>query len=228
MDTRPPSSAESKRWTAYRRRFENVTAPLVKSLGVLGNMAESAEQITGTTILDDDTAAVLNDLGYRATILSNQITGVLLKKYCVQIDDDNNLNIVADQASEADIYPSTALSLGIAPILIAAGIFAVTLLIGADQANDALEKKAKIEATKLQQKLVDADLQMASAPADQRAQWEKWKKQSKKQAELVAHNAHDNQSWLQKFLGEKGATVVIASLLGIAALYALLPALRRN
>lgn len=232
--TREPTQIESDRWEAYQRRFIGRTSPLVKSLVLLAQLAESAQNefksITGGTvnIIDADQAATINEIGRRAQILDNQITGVLLQKYAIQLDPDGKLNIVAPSAPEGDIYPRTDMALGIAPIIIAAGIMAITLLIAADDANDALEKKAKIEALKLQQKMLEADRQMMSKPENERKQWEQWKKNAAETAKNAVSNIPGSTGWLEKFLGSKGSSILIAGLVAVAAAYFLIPTLRRN
>lgn len=227
METRKPTREESRRWIAFRSRFDHRTSPMVKALVTLANLADEAQNITGTTIIDAETAKRVNDIGYRARIMSSQIDGVLLKNYFVQIDDTGALNIVANQADEADIYP-TEENLGIAPILIGIGIAVVTLLIAGDQHQRALEKEAKVEAIKLQRKMVEADLEMMSAPAEKRKQWESWKKTTAKNADVVAKRLNGNKSWMQRFVGERATSMLVAAAIGVAALYILLPQLRRN
>jgi hypothetical protein len=232
--TREPTQIESDRWEAYQHRFIGRTSPLVKSLVLLAQLAESAQNeiksITGKiiNIIDADQAAAINEIGRRAQILDNQITGVLLQKYAIQLDNDGKLNIVAPSAPEGDIYPRTDMSLGIAPIIIAAGIMAITLLIGADEANDALEKKARIEAIKLQQKMLDADREMMSLPDNQRKQWEQWKTHAAETAKNAVANIPGSSGWIEKFLGKKGSSILVAGLVAVAAAYFLIPTLRRN
>lgn len=233
-ETRQPTQIESARWETFRNRYERKTKPLVQALIVFAKLADSAqssiESITGTrpNIIDAKQAAIINELGRRARILDNQITGVLLQKYAVQIDDEGNLNIVGASAPEGDIYPRDEALLGLAPIIIAAGIFAVTLLIAGDDANDALEKQARIEALKLQQKMLQADREMMKRPEPERKQWEAWKKNAAATAKQAAASIEGSQSWLEKFIGKKGTSILTAGIIGVAALYFLLPALRRN
>jgi len=232
--TREPTAIELNRWENYQTRFIGVTSPLVKSLVALAQIAENAQaefaKITGQqiVIVDSQTADTINEIGRRAKILDNQINGVLLQKYAIQIDGDGNLNIVAPSAPETDIYPRDNMSLGLAPIIIAAGIMAVTLLIAADQANDALEKKSKIEALKLQKAMIDADRQMMSRPENERRQWEQWKKNAAETAKTVAANIPGSLPWLDKFIGKRGTSILVAGIIAVAAAYLLIPKLRRN
>jgi type II secretory pathway pseudopilin PulG len=234
MSTRPPNEQESRRWITYRTRFEAKTKPMVQALVLLGKMADAAQNeiqaITGTNphIVTQEAAATINEVGRRAQILDNQITGVLMQKYGVQFDDAGNMNIVGQTADENDIYPTDELSLGFAPIIIIAGIAAVTLLIAGDQAEDRLEQKAKIEALKLQQRMLEADRQMMTKPEPQRAQWERWKKTASEHASTVAKSIPGSQGWLSKFIGSKGTSIIIAGIVGIAAVYFLVPKFRRN
>lgn len=233
-NTRTPTQYESDRWEGYKNRFVLKTSPLVKALVVLAQLGESAQneikRITGNgvNIVDTETAGVINEIGRRAQILDNQITGVLLQKYAIQIDGNNNLNIVAPSAPEGDIYPRENMALGLAPIIIAAGIMAITLLIAADDANDALEKKAGIEALKLQQKMLEADRQMMTRPENERKQWENWKKSAADTAQKAASRIPGSSPWLEKFIGRKGSSILIAGLVAVAAAYFLIPTLRRN
>ena len=234
MTTRQPTIEESARWTKYKTRFIGKTKPMVQSLIVFAELANSAENeiesITGVRpeIIDDEATSRVSEIGRRAQILDNQITGVLLQKYGVQFDNSGALNIVGSSAPEEDIYPTEELSLGFAPIIIVAGIAAVTLLIAGDQAEDRLEKAAQIEAIKLQQKMLEADRQMMNKPEAQRRQWESWKKTASVTAQKAAKNISGSSSWLEKFVGSKGTSILVAGIVGVAALYFLLPKLRRN
>lgn len=233
-NTRKPTKDESERWERYRNSFDRKTKPVVDGLLSLGGIAIDAqreiEEITGKApnIITQDQLKTLATIEYRAQILNRQINGVLTHKYAVQFDDENQLNIVGATAAEGDIYPSEDMSLGLAPIIIAAGIFAVTLLMSGDAANDALEKKAKIEALKLQQRMLQADKEMMFLPESQRKQWEDWKKKAASAAKIAASQIPDSESWLDKFFGRKSTTILTAGAVGIAALYFLLPKLRRN
>jgi len=234
MNTRPPTEQEFRRWVTYKTRFIGKTKPMVQALVVFGEIANAAqneiERITGQrpNIVTEQQAQRINEIGRRASILDNQITGVLLQKYGVAIDDDGTLNIVAAAAPEGDIYPRDEMALGIAPIIIAVGIAAVTLLIAGDQAEDRLEKQAQIEATRLQQKMLAADLEMMKQPSEKRTQWEQWKKQAATRAKEAAKAIPGSTGWIQKFLGNKGTSILVAGVIGIAAAYFLIPKLRRN
>jgi hypothetical protein len=232
--TRIPTQNESDRWESYQRRFVAKTSPMIQGLVLLAQFAEGAqreiEQITGKrpVIIDADQAATINEIGRRAQILDNQITGVLLQKYAIQIDNGGHLNIVAPSAPETDIYPRDNMALGIAPIIVAAGIMAITLLIAADDARDALEQKAKLEAIKLQQRMLEADAAMMNRPDSERTQWERWKQNAAQAAKKAVSNIPGSGSWAEKFVGQKGTSILVAGLVAVAAAYFLIPTLRRN
>lgn len=233
MNTRPPTEAESARWVTFKTRFDGQTKPMVQGLVLLGQIANDAQNLADSlgvklSIVTKQDADIINEIGRRAAIIDRQITGVLLQKYGVQIDDSGALNIVAASAPESDVFPNDEINLGIAPIIIVAAIAAVTLLIAGDQAEDMLEKKAKIEALKLQQKMIEADRQMMNKPPEVRQQWERWKKTAAEHVKTVAKDLPGSQGWLQKFIGNKGTSIFVAGIVGIAALYFLLPKLRRN
>jgi len=233
MNTRPPTETESNRWIGFRTRFEGRTKPMVQGLVMLAQIANDAQNLANSlgvqlTIVTEADARLINEIGRRAEIIDRQITGVLLQKYGVQIDDSGGLNIVAATAPESDVFPNDEINLGIAPIIIVAAIAAVTLLISGDQVEEMLEKKAKIAALKLQQKMIEADRQMMSQPTEKRQQWERWKKNAAEQVSNVAKDIPGSQGWLQKFVGNKGTSILVAGIVGIAAVYFLLPKIRRN
>jgi hypothetical protein len=206
---------------------------MVQGLVMLAQIANDAQNLANSlgvqlTIVTEADARLINEIGRRAEIIDRQITGVLLQKYGVQIDDSGGLNIVAATAPESDVFPNDEINLGIAPIIIVAAIAAVTLLISGDQVEEMLEKKAKIAALKLQQKMIEADRQMMSQPTEKRQQWERWKKNAAEQVSNVAKDIPGSQGWLQKFVGNKGTSILVAGIVGIAAVYFLLPKIRRN
>ena len=234
MNKRQPTENESIRWMRFKTRFDAKTKPMVQGLVLLARLADRAQnfinETTGASVVlvDQNNAANINELGRRAEIIERQITGVLLQKYGVQFDDTGAINIVAASAPESDIYPRDEISLGIAPIIIVAGIAAVTLLIAGDQVEDMLEKKAKIEALKLQAKMLEADRQMMSKAPEVRQQWERWKKNAAETVAKVAEDMPGSKGWLERFLGGKSTSILVAGVVGVAALYFLLPKLRRH
>ena len=232
-DTRKPTTAESEKWSRFQVRFDRKTKPLVQALIAFAHIARDANakviEITGNDprIIGSDEIAIISEIGRRGQIIDNIIQGVILQRYVVAFDADS-FNVVATDAPESDSYPIGDTGLGLAPIIVAAGIFAVTLLIAADQTVNMLEQRAKIEAIKLQQKMLEADRQMMALPEGDRKRWETWKKSAADTAAQAARNISGTGSFIEKFFGSKGTTIIIAGILGIAAAYVLVPMLRRN
>lgn len=232
MNTREPSKKESDFWERYKYRFENSTAPKMRALVLLAKVARAAqneyELLTGERFeaVDQESAAKIIELGNYVQILENQITGVLLKKYAVKIDGDE-ISIVGMTADEGDIMPLFS-GFGIAPILIAAGIAAVTLLGGGFVTLKIIETKTQNEAARISERLMIIDKKMMEQPKEKRDQWTKWKEQTAKQTAAAAKGIPGAPGLLSRFLGEKGATIAIAGIIGIAAAYLLIPQLRRN
>jgi hypothetical protein len=232
MNTRDPDVQEIALWTKYRVQFQAITRPKVQALVFLAKVANAAQNeiqaITGTpqSIIDEASAKRINLLGHYSQILENQITGVALKKYGIKIDDNGEIGIFADAAPEGDIFPSFS-GLGF-PFLIVAGIAAVTLLASGFITLKIIEARAKDETTRLMAKMTEADREMMNKPKEEREQWERWKKNAAKQAADAAKNIPGVNGLLERFIGTKGTSIAIGGLLGIAALYFLIPKLRRN
>ena len=235
METRDPTAKESALWIKYKTLFNASTKPKVQALVFWAKMANAAQnkanEITETThtVIDPDAAERINMLGHYAQILDNQITGVLLKKYGIQFDDNGEISIVAaaDGYSEADMMPRFE-GFGIAPILIVAGIAGVVLLAGGFITMKIIEERTKNEKDRIFKDMAELDAEMMQRPKEQREEWTEWKATAAKQAAAAAKNIPGVSGLLQKFLGTKGATIAIAAAAGIAALYVLMPKLRRN
>ena len=221
-----PTPSQSKQWAAFKARVQKRTMPrataLVIARGVARDAESMAERLTGRQVLivtpDDDQA--ISEIARRATLLDKYIAKAELKDYGVQFRN-GDLNIVAfedNEATRADVYPLDSLAgFGLAPIVIVAGIAALTLLIAGDQAADRLEKEAEIEATRLQKRALDLDAQMMRQPAEVRDQWDRWKKQSHDRAIEKAKQAGANVPLLDKLIGKGGKTSLIGGLLLLAA-----------
>lgn len=233
METRTPNSQEINQWNRFRKRFEGSVAPKIKGLVLLAQIARSAEnkiaEITGGNpdIITDEQTAIISEIGRRGAIIDRQITGVLTQKYGVQWNE-NGLNIVGSGAPESDIYPRNGLEFGIVPWLVVAGIAAVVLLMSGDQVVEGLSKKSETEAVKLQRRLVDADIEMMKRPEADRKRWEKWKAESAKAARAALRDSPETPSWFGHIFGEKSTSILIAGAVGIAAVYFLVPMMRRN
>lgn len=237
MNTRDATPAERDRWLKYKTQFEGRTKPMIEALNLLNGaadfMALAVAEIGGQSvvIVDDEQKQRIADLTHRMKILDRQISGVLLKKYFVKIDDIGDVGIVADTADESDIFPSftTPVSgFGVAPILIGVGIAAVTLLGGGFITLKILETQAKTESEKIMQRMQSVDAKMMQLPADKRSQWEKWRKSAIEQIKAQAKKIPGAEGLLSKFLGSKGTMIAIAGAVAIAAAYFLLPKIRRN
>lgn len=232
MNTREPTPKESELWDRFRGRFETSTGPKVRALILLARVAAAAgnefERLTGIpfVVIDAQIATDIANLGRYAQILENQISGVLLKKYAIQIDD-GDLSIVGSGAPEGDIMPQFS-GFGVAPILIAAGIAAVTLLGGGMIALGIIEERSKNEALRITERLSQLDREMLKQPEEKRAQWTAWKKQTAAETAAAAKQIPGGSGLLSKFLGDKGTAIAIAGLLAIAGAYFLIPQLRRN
>lgn len=235
METRDPNTKEIALWRKYKAQFDGSTKPKVQALVLLAKIATAAQQKATDIarapfqVMDEETAQRINMLGHYASILDNQITGVTLKKYGVQFTDVGELQIVASPGdySEADIFPSFS-GFGVAPFLIVAGIAGVVLLAGGFITLRIIEERTKNETARLMNDMAKLDAQMMQRPKEDREQWASWKADAAKQAAAAAKNIPGVSGLLQKFLGSKGATIAIAAAAGIAALYFLVPKLRRN
>lgn len=233
METRAPNANEIARWNRFRNYFENVTAPKVKALGVLAKICESAEAevetLTGTrpVILRPKDKEVITEIMRRGAIMDRLIQKVLLQKYGVQFDDKGNLAIVGAAADEGDIYPRDQIDLGVAWFVVA-GIAAVVLLLAGDQNNERLAADTENEAVKLHRFLVETDVKMLKEPKEVRDRWVDWKDKSAKAARAALRDSPSKPGWLSHIFGDKGTSMIVAGAVGIAAIYFLVPALRRN
>lgn len=232
MNTREPNTRESNLWDRFYKRFDQVTGPKIRALVLLANVGRAAavkyESLTGKKIvvIDSSDATEIATLGHYAGILQNQIVGVLTKKYVVQIQE-NEISIVGAAADENDIMPVFS-GFGIAPILIAAGIAAVTLLGGGFITLQIIEARAQNEALKITERLARMDKDMMTQPEEKQKLWSKWKEQTAKETAAAAKDIPGGTGLLSRFLGEKGTAIAIAGILAIAAAYLLIPRLNRN
>jgi hypothetical protein len=228
--SRPPTQAESDLWDAFFRQVTKRTFPRTKGCLSLGEHAANLRMLLESTLkltgipwpIDNQDVAILKDIQNRAVIMNRLIDKVLLKTYAVSFQN-GTLDIVAlpgtdKEAVMDDIYPAENAQLGIAPIIVVAAIAAVTLLIAGDQAADRLETQAKVEALKLQQKMVETDQAMAGAPPDAKATYDKWKQQNAASLGKAMTNLGDAKSpgWVERFLGSSPtmALVIGALLIG--------------
>jgi hypothetical protein len=194
-------------------------------------MQNEIGQLTGTkpVIVSQGDADIVNEIGRRAKILNTLITKVLLKTYAVRFaNGDMDIVSLSEEVDGGDYYPQDSISmsygdLGIAPIIVAAGIVAVTLLIAGDQAGDRLEKQAEIERLKLQQAALKADQDMATKPKEVRDQWTAWKKQTAAANEAALKANPTARGWIEKVLGSKGTMALVVGALAIGALMAFGP-----
>jgi hypothetical protein len=220
--SRPPTQAESQLWEAFFRRATKSTLPRTKGCLLLGELAAKLRMLLESNLklkgipwpIDNQDVAILKDIQNRANIMNRLIEKVLLKTYAVSFQN-GRLDIVAmpgtdKEAVMDDIYPAESEQLGIAPIIIVAAIAAVTLLIAGDQAADRLETQAKVEALKLQQKMVETDQAMAGAPPDAKATYDKWKQQNAASLGKAMNNLGEAKSpgWVERFLGS-GPTMAL-------------------
>lgn len=233
METREPTTTEIKRWNHFRNYFENVTGPKIKALGVLTKICQSAENeietLTGTKpqLVTDKDKEIIAEIGRRGAIIDRLIQKVLLRRYGVQIDDDGNLTIVGAQADEGDVYPQNEINMGVA-WLVVVGIAAAVLLLAGDQNNERLAADTENEAIKLQRRLIEQDIKLLQAPKEVRDRWVEWKDKSAKAARAALRDSPTTPGWFGKIFGQKGTSILIAGIVGIAAVYFLVPVMRRN
>jgi hypothetical protein len=235
MTTRPPTQQESNRWDSFFNRLTQRTLKQTKGCLGLGEGAakmrvfiEGTLKVTVPWPIDNDDVSVLKDIQARAALMNRLADKVLLKTYAVSFQN-GTLDIVAPpgidkEAVMDDIYPAEGLQLGIAPIIVVAGIAAVTLLIAGDQAADRLETQAKVEALKLQRQMVETDQAMATADPAVKASYEKWKAQNAAMfGKAMANLSADSKStgWVERFLGSGPtmALIIGALLLGGAVAF---------
>jgi hypothetical protein len=239
MNTREATAKESNTWLQYKTRFEAKTKPMIEALKILDSAARFLEtgvkQVSGqdVDIVTDAQAQRIAALYHRMQILDRQITGVLLKKYFVKFDDSGEIGIFADVADESDIFPAfsdqeSMSGFGAVGILIGIGIAAVTLLGGGFITLKIMETQAETEAKKIAERMQKVDAAMMKLSPDKVKQYESLRESAVKQAKEFAKNVPGVSGMLSKFLGAKGASIAIAGGLAIAALYFLLPRLRRN
>lgn len=237
METRLPTQDEQHIWDRYQMRFERQTKPMIQSLVMLAQIGNDAqiliESITDQkiSIVTDDAATRINTIGRYAQIIEHQITGVLLQKYGIQIDASGRMDITAfSTPPEGDIMPPKPFDgFGIAPqILVLVGVGVATLLVGGWEILTGLETQAKREATALQSKMIAADAEMMTRPAAERKQWSIFKKNTADAVKNATGKLSDGQSFFEKWIGKRGVSIGIAGIIGIAALYFLVPRLRKN
>jgi hypothetical protein len=238
MNTRDADTRESGLWLKYKTRFEARTKPMIEALNLLGSAARFMEtavkNISGNDIdiIDDAQTQRIAALYYRMQVLDRQITGVLLKKYFVKFDDAGEIGIFADAADEADVFPAlteTGVSgFGAVGILIGIGIAAVTLLVGGFEVLKGMEIQADKEAKRIMERMQAVDAKMMQLPPEKRQDWISFRKSAVEQVKAQAKKIPGAEGLLAKFLGSKSASMLIAGGLGIAALYFLIPRLRRN
>lgn len=238
MNTREADTREKNLWLKYKTQFEGKTKPKIEALNLLASAARFMEtavkEISGNDIdiIDDAQTQRVAALLYRMQILDRQITGVLLKKYYVKFDPAGEIGIFADAADEADVFPATAdetvSGFGAVGILIGVGIAAVTLLVGGFEILKGMEIQADLEAKKIMERMQKVDAQMMQLPAEKRKDWQVFRKSAVEQVKAQAAKIPGAQGLLDKFLGSKSTSILIAGGLGIAALYFLIPRLRRN
>jgi hypothetical protein len=237
MNTREADARESGLWLKYKTRFEHKTKPKIEAVKLLASagqfMEVAVKNISGNsvTIVDDAQKQRIAALYHRMQILDRQITGVLLKKYFVKFDDSGEIGIFADAADEADIFPALATQVsgfsGVG-ILIGLGIAAVTLIAGGFVTLKILENDAELEGKKIMERMQQVDASMMKLPETQRRDWAAWKKTAIEQVKAQAKKIPGAEGLLSKFLGSKSVSILIAGGVGIAALYFLIPRLRRN
>jgi hypothetical protein len=232
MNTRDANASEARHWINYKARFESKTKPMISALNILRlagrGMENAVEEITGNTVvvIDEQSNKVINDLYHRMQIMDRQISGVLLKKYYVQFNvrGDNDIDIVAPVADEADIMPAFE---GVG-ILIGIGIAAVTLMAGGFFTMKILDTQAEVESKRIAAKMQQVDANMMKLSPEKRSQWNSWKTKAIEAAKAAAKDIPGAKGLLEKFLGSKGVSLAIGGLIAIAGLYFLIPALRRN
>jgi hypothetical protein len=230
-----PTTEQSAFWERWRSKIERRVVPKARALVLLAEICRDMQneigQLTGTkpVIVSQGDADIVNEIGRRAKILNNLITKVLLKTYAVRFaNGDMDIVSLSEEVDGGDYYPQDSISmsygdLGIAPIIVAAGIVAVTLLIAGDQAGDRLEKQAEIERLKLQQAALKADQDMATKPKEVRDQWTAWKKQTAAANEAALKANPTARGWIERVLGSKGTMALVVGALAIGALMAFGP-----
>lgn len=230
-----PTAEQSAFWERWQSKVDRRVVPKAKALVLLASICRDMQteigQLTGSTpiIVTQTDADVVNEIGRRAQILQNLITKVLVKTYAVRfVDGDMDIVSLSEEVDGSDKYPTDDIALsfgnlGIAPIIVAAGIVAVTLLIAGDQAADRLEKQAEIERLKLQQAALKADQAMATQPKDVRDQWTAWKKQTQAANEAAMKANPTARGWIERLLGSKGTMALVVGALAIGALMAFGP-----
>lgn len=234
-----PTAQQSAFWERWQSKIERRVIPKAKALVALATVCDSMQkqigQLTGNTpiIVTQTDANVVNEIGRRAQILNTLITKVLLKTYAVRFaNGDMDIVSLNEEVDGSDYYPKEDIvlsfgDLGIAPIIVAAGIVAVTLLIAGDQAGDRLDKQAEIERLKLQQAALKADQEMVKQPKEVRDQWTAWKKQTAAANEAAMKANPTARGWIEKVLGSSGTNILVIGALAIGA-FMFLPKLGRR
>lgn len=233
METREPTAAEAATWTRFKTQFEGSTKPKVQGLVLLAKVANAmqnkAQELTGSIpdLVDTDFEQRVNQLGSMAQKIDNQITGVILNKYGIKVDaSTGELSIVAPAGAydEGDVLTFQ----GFGGALIFVGIAAVVLLAAGFYTMKIMEDRTKAEVQQTLYKMQKLDAHMATQPTQIKEAWIESKKETAKQVAAAAKSIPGADGLIQKFLGSKGATIAIAAAAGIAALYFLVPRLRRN
>lgn len=233
METRKPTTQEIARWNRFKKYFETVTGPRVKALGVLAMAAQKfesdIEQLTGTRpiILSDTDKSNITEIQRRGAIMDRLITSVLTNKYGVQFNENGVMSIVGNQADEGDIYPRDEIELGVVWWVVI-GVVAVVLLVNSDQSNKRLANDSENVAVRMQDKMVAQDIKLLNAPKDVRDRWAQMKQETAKAARAALRESPTQPGWFSKIFGDKGTSMLIAGAVGIAAIYFLVPMMRRN
>jgi hypothetical protein len=222
MNTRAPNAQEQRRWSDFYNHVDRVTLRLTKGSQNLGGVALKMRSfleslgVSVPSVIDDNDLAVLKDIANREAILQRLLAKLWSKQYCVSFTN-GTLDIVAQpgapqEAVQADIYPAEG-TFGIAPVIVIAAIAGITLLIAGDQAADRLDKEAKVEALKLQQKMIAADQAMATADPAAKASYEKWKAQNAANFNRAVENLVTADSrekgFIERFLGTSPTMALI-------------------
>jgi hypothetical protein len=233
MSTRAPTAQEQRRWTEFYNHVDRVTLRLTKGSQNLGGVALKMRSFLASlnvsvpSVIDDNDLAVLKDIANREAILQRLLAKLWSKQYCLSFAN-GTLDIVAQpgaqqEAVQADIYPAEG-TLGIVPIIVVAAIAGFTLLVAGDQAADRLDKEAKIEALKLQQKMIAADQAMATADPSAKSSYEKWKSQNassfNKAVENLVTTDSREKGFIERFLGSGPTWALILGGLIIGGAYA--------
>jgi len=224
---RNPTTEEIRIWTEYKNRVQKRTSPMVQ--GCTG-LLESANRHqfemqrlvpNAPPIVERSDVALMGRLNKQAYVLQEQIRAALLKKAVVRIEG-NTISIYArpnDESLSSLVYP-TFEGLGVAPIIIAAAIVGVALLINGDQTVNKLEQETQLEALKLQRQMVKADLYMAQQPKQVQQAWSSFKTQNANNLnkQLKHLGKAKDKGFVEKFLGTGPTMAAVIGGVGLAAL----------